>query len=60
MEARNRIQREDISTGNMLRNRSWSHGLDNEENISSQNRLLNETNEPRYIDIDESIYRNYL
>ncbi|XP_032677501.1 mucolipin-3-like isoform X2 [Odontomachus brunneus] len=46
MQTHKRVQRED-STGNILRNRSWSHGLDDENEVASENVLLNEANEPR-------------
>lgn len=51
MEAhRRRHQPEDTSAGNKLQNRTWSHGNDSEEEeIASENTLLNEANEQRSV-----------
>ncbi|KAH0947171.1 hypothetical protein HN011_010758 [Eciton burchellii] len=47
METCERLQREDASTGNNLRNRIWSDGAESDDEITNENTLLNETNEPR-------------
>ncbi|XP_011138737.1 mucolipin-3 [Harpegnathos saltator] len=47
MQTHKRTQCEDSSTGNILRHRSWSHDLDDEDEVASENALLNEANEPR-------------
>ncbi|TGZ45801.1 mucolipin-3 [Temnothorax americanus] len=49
MEARKRTpQHEDTSVGNKLQNRTWSYGNDSEEEeIASENTLLNEASEQR-------------
>ncbi|EFN84983.1 hypothetical protein EAI_17324 [Harpegnathos saltator] len=48
MQTHKRTQCEDSSTGNILRHRSWSHDLDDEDEVASENALLNEANEPRF------------
>jgi hypothetical protein len=49
METCERLQREDASTGNNLRNRIWSDGAESDDEITNENTLLNETNEPRFV-----------
>lgn len=50
-KVRKRIQYEDTSVGNNLENRIWSHGDESEDEITSENALLNEVfvNEPRSV-----------
>lgn len=48
-KVRKRIQHEDISVGNNLQNRMWSNGNESEDDIASENALLNEVNEPRFV-----------
>ncbi|EZA56523.1 hypothetical protein DMN91_001976 [Ooceraea biroi] len=42
-----KIQCEDTSTGNSLRNRIWSDGAESDDEITNENTLLNENDEPR-------------
>lgn len=49
METDGRVQREDASTGNNLRKRIWSGGVESDDEITNENTLLNETSEPRFV-----------
>ncbi|KAM0733435.1 Mucolipin-3 [Formica fusca] len=46
-KVRKRVQHEDTTVGNNLQNRTWSHGDESEDEIASENALLNEVDEPR-------------
>lgn len=60
-KVRKRLQHED-SMGNNLQNRIWSHGDESEDEIASENALLNEVdrNQPRFVRKQVRTYRNYL
>lgn len=57
-KVRKRLQHED-SVGNNVQNRIWSRGDESEDEIASENALLNEVGQPRFVREQVRSYRNY-